>query len=407
MKNLALSCVVVVCLLSIIVSCERLALQEELTAITEIPTPGYPNIQATINASLDEALAVVSNAAARRAVPDPGYTTLSRVLRRARDSNLATARVLNLDPESLSDLTEEEIQELKELGEKDPDLKAGLVAVVDKLEAKYDAIPTIEVKVRPLDQEGNPAGDSYTIASEDGFLNLGYSILTVEEFLLLVQANRYRPGRGFAIDDEWSHSDWGSGQLWPSDTVRYFFDTDSTSGSERAWMRSAMGRMENGTGMSFEEARGPEWWLELWHTLSLSNDLSILTKELGDPGQATVGRHGRSRLVMDPDYVTNEKYFNHEMGHVFGLLHEHQRYDRDHYVRVGRSGSNYDKIPRRARIWFLFWSWYVDNSTTFSTPYDYHSIMHYRKRSGITLRSDGREWDVHEDEVGNVSINSV
>ena len=98
---------------------------------------------------------------------------------------------------------------------------------------------------------------------------------------------------------------------------------------------------------------------------------------------------------MDLDYVTREEYFNHEMGHVLRLLHEHQRYDRDDSVEVGPSDSNYNKIPRLSRRWFLWWSWYVENSTTFGTPYDFHSIMHY-DRSDITL-ADGGDWDVYEE----------
>lgn len=172
-------------------------------------------------------------------------------------------------------------------------------------------------------------------------------------------------------------------------------------------MELTMDRMENGTGMSFEEAEGPEWWLELWHSVFASNDLSILTEELSgnQTGWATVGRTGRSRLVMDPDYVTNERYFNHEMGHVFGLLHEHQRYDRDDYVRVGPSGSNYEKLHRRVRRQFFFWTFYDYISTTLSTPYDYHSIMHDPRTTEITLRSNGQPWDVTiesgRDENGN------
>ena len=229
----------------------------------------------------------------------------------------------------------------------------------------------------------------------------------------MVQAEQDRADRGFAIDEDWSHRQWGSGRPWPFDTVRYFFDTDTTSSSERERMELAMDRMANGTGMSFEEAEGPEWLLELWHSVFASNDLSILTEELSGAGWATVGRTGRSRLVMDPDYVTNERYFNHEMGHVFGLLHEHQRYDRDDYVRVGPSGSNYEKLHRRVRRQFFFWTFYDYISTTFSTSYDYHSIMHYPRSSDITLRSDDeslddKPWDVYrynnrewEDENGN------
>ena len=123
----------------------------------------------------------------------------------------------------------------------------------------------------------------------------------------MVQAEQERAARGFAIDDDWSHRTWGSGRPWPRDTVRYFFDTDTTTAAQRDWMRSAMGRMRTGTGMRFEEADGPEWWLELWHSLGLSNDLSILIEEQGDgPGWATVGRTGRSTLVLDPEPAEDE-----------------------------------------------------------------------------------------------------
>jgi len=35
----------------------------------------------------------------------------------------------------------------------------------------------------------------------------------------------------------------------------------------------------------------------------------------------------------------------HELGHVLGLQHEHQREDRDKYIKVTDSGSDYFKIP--------------------------------------------------------------
>ncbi len=339
----------------------------------------------------------VSHAAARRAVPDPAHVTLKRALRQAKNGNLSTARALGLDRERLAELTEKERDELRDLAKRDPELIAKIVAVVEKLERQYAAIPTIEVTVQPLDEKGAPVGDSYVIASEDGVLDLGHSVFTAEEFLLLVQAQKERAARGFAIDDGWLHDDWRDGRPWPRNTVRYFFDTDTTSSSQRAWKRSAMSRMRKGTGMRFKESDAPEWWLELWHSFSLSSELSILIKELEatTTGWATVGKIGRSTLVMDPDYAMNERFFNHEMGHVFGLLHEHQRYDRDYYVRVGRKGSDYEKIPRLRVVRFLWFRWYEENTTTFSTPYDYHSIMHHPQNTGITLRSDNLEWIVN------------
>jgi hypothetical protein len=61
----------------------------------------------------------------------------------------------------------------------------------------------------------------------------------------------------------------------------------------------------------------------------------------------------------------------HELGHVLGLFHEHQRWDRDQYVTIHyenmkpNRATDYDWIPRT--------NWLVT-----TLPYDYQSIMHYR-----------------------------
>jgi hypothetical protein len=61
----------------------------------------------------------------------------------------------------------------------------------------------------------------------------------------------------------------------------------------------------------------------------------------------------------------------HELGHVLGFFHEHQRWDRDQYMTVhfenikpGRA-NDYEWIPKT--------NWLVT-----TLPYDYKSIMHYR-----------------------------
>jgi hypothetical protein len=61
----------------------------------------------------------------------------------------------------------------------------------------------------------------------------------------------------------------------------------------------------------------------------------------------------------------------HELGHVLGFFHEHERWDRDRYVTVhyenikpGRA-ADYDWIPKT--------NWIVSR-----LPYDYRSVMHYR-----------------------------
>jgi len=67
----------------------------------------------------------------------------------------------------------------------------------------------------------------------------------------------------------------------------------------------------------------------------------------------------------------NEWMPTHELGHVLGFFHEHQRWDRDQFMTV-----HYDHIkPGRAHDydWIAQTNWLVS-----SLPYDYKSIMHYR-----------------------------
>ena len=61
----------------------------------------------------------------------------------------------------------------------------------------------------------------------------------------------------------------------------------------------------------------------------------------------------------------------HELGHVLGFFHEHQRWDRDQCVTI-----HYENIkPGRAfdYDWISQTNWLVS-----SLSYDYRSIMHYR-----------------------------
>ena len=62
----------------------------------------------------------------------------------------------------------------------------------------------------------------------------------------------------------------------------------------------------------------------------------------------------------------------HELGHAIGLYHEHNRPDRDQFIKIlwgnirGGSDSNF-KINR---------PWLVN---LWNIPYDYTSVMHYSK----------------------------
>lgn len=60
----------------------------------------------------------------------------------------------------------------------------------------------------------------------------------------------------------------------------------------------------------------------------------------------------------------------HELGHVIGLSHEHERFDRDGYVRM-----NFNNIQEDMQRWFRVNPWRSERAQ--KLPYDLSSIMHY------------------------------
>ena len=236
-------------------------------------------------------------------------------------------------------------------------------------------------------------------------IDFGYQSLTSQEFLLWIQSNERRPDRGFAAGSNYNCYGRFLASLcrysfWPRAIVFYFFDP-VLSDTEQHWMRAAISRMATGTGMALVEVStddGENSSLSYQHARGTSPYLKISKKALSNLGQATVGRVSSSVLNMSSAYVTNENTFNHEMGHVFGLLHEHQREDRNTHITVPdtKTGTDYDIVRHDNRYWFFWHSWTQPNATTYSTPYDYHSVMHYRADgvTGFVLRSSGERWTV-------------
>ncbi|MFW5981800.1 MAG: M12 family metallopeptidase, partial [Halanaerobiaceae bacterium] len=125
---------------------------------------------------------------------------------------------------------------------------------------------------------------------------------------------------------------------------------------------------------------------------------------------ATLGQLPYGRIKLSPYALTQKHIVLHELGHILGLLHVHQRPDRDNYILVNKEklfDSNLMKI--HDQYWRLLGliipgrkgsNYYTDN-------YDFDSIMHYRN---VTY-SDGnhRFTDLEGNfiEVGGVEISSM
>ena len=77
---------------------------------------------------------------------------------------------------------------------------------------------------------------------------------------------------------------------------------------------------------------------------------------------------GKSKYIgLDPVVCSDRSIF-HELFHVLGFLHEHQRADRDNYVTI-----DWQNIPYNYNRQFIK----LSRSKTLGMPYDATSITHY------------------------------
>ncbi|CAH1794997.1 unnamed protein product [Owenia fusiformis] len=85
-----------------------------------------------------------------------------------------------------------------------------------------------------------------------------------------------------------------------------------------------------------------------------------------------VGRQGGKQHVTLSPHCANYGVVVHELGHVIGFWHEHSRPDRDKYVKVLKQNIIAEKLENFDKKF----SFEIDS---LSQPYDYYSIMHYRR----------------------------
>ncbi|VDO86716.1 unnamed protein product [Haemonchus placei] len=139
--------------------------------------------------------------------------------------------------------------------------------------------------------------------------------------------------------------------------------TGSFSYSERVTMQNAIWRITNNTCIRFIKR-------------SDQKDYVDIINERGQGCFAHVGRaKGRARLQLESNEKTScikPRAVIHELLHICGLWHEHMRYDRDNYVEI-----LYGNIPEEKHHNFIKLG--PSEATTYDLPYDYKSVMHYRK----------------------------
>ena len=155
-------------------------------------------------------------------------------------------------------------------------------------------------------------------------------------------------------------------QKWPQSKVYYTFD-DAFTENEMLSIEYCMDMWSSACGISFEQV--PE-------------------ENADDPGilniyKADEDAQAAESIIGYKDYpymITRGTSFRtnvHELGHVIGFLHEHQRPDRDNYISM-----NWENIGSELYFNFIILDNTLLNEKDFE--YDYYSIMHYSPYSGST-----------------------
>lgn len=167
-------------------------------------------------------------------------------------------------------------------------------------------------------------------------------------------------GKGYGTESAFD----GSVNLWPSGVVFYAFDASVSAAHQRSFTDAA-NEWSAFANVSFVLRSNQTNYVVVKDGGSgLSGGNSFVGMKNSGPQDLNIGSNSWNR-----DTIT------HEVGHVLGLVHEHQRSDRDNYVNIiaanipgGASNGNFILLPSSNNI----------------SAYDFLSVMHYAKNFAST-----------------------
>lgn len=156
------------------------------------------------------------------------------------------------------------------------------------------------------------------------------------------------PSINFAFD--------GLAPAWTGGNLYYTFDASVSGAKQKAFLDGAA-----------------EWGmfanLRFIPRTSQANYFTVKENPLLGGGQSALGMVGGQQFLEIGPGAWNRGTICHELGHTLGLVHEHQRSDRDSFVSIltGNILSGYA-------------SSFVKLGNTLNTgAYDFYSVMHYRR----------------------------
>jgi hypothetical protein len=177
---------------------------------------------------------------------------------------------------------------------------------------------------------------------------------------------------------------------WPDGNIYYKWDDNFTDSEKKIIVRT-MNEWEQSTGkVTFIETES-------------NNKNPLKIKITSSDSSATIGYNSSdsNELKINIKNITISECL-HECGHIVGLSHEHQRWDRENYIHV-----NYDNIDKDG-----YFDYRIEGSMLYDVsklPYDYESIMHYGQTcfsngNGITFSVFDEQYDGHVGYFDSISI---
>lgn len=164
---------------------------------------------------------------------------------------------------------------------------------------------------------------------------------------------------------------------WPGGEIVYHYGY--LTSAHKSALRTAMDEWEAKTGgaVTFKRYADKSGWYKFKAKLGLRGmvtyeSTAILNNQTpgaytGVAGWSRTGSYGYDRVLMNKDKGWSEyddllRTARHELGHVIGLKHEHQHWDRDKWVVIPDSGIlnyalNYQKIDQYKHVIKTKWSW--------------------------------------------------
>ncbi|XP_028409996.1 uncharacterized protein LOC114532645 isoform X2 [Dendronephthya gigantea] len=144
---------------------------------------------------------------------------------------------------------------------------------------------------------------------------------------------------------------------WPNATIPYMLDCSIANVvGAKAVIKAAMAAWENRTCIRFVKRTNQKGYL-------------LIRRQKGCWGQ--VGYKGKMSILSMGDGCEYKYVMTHELGHVIGFYHEHQRSDRDEFVEI-----LWDNILNS--MWKQFYKRPEDDNMDTGLDYDHSSIMHYK-----------------------------